>query len=175
MKFFIYALEANGAIIYVGVTTQPDRRMQVHRWRGHKHVQCIILEETLEETYQRTEQKWIAYYRSVSAPLLNRTSGGQRMRLGPRAPHTLETKQKISLANTGRTRIVPPEVGAKISAAKKGVPFTAEHCAAISLAQKGKPKPPFTALHKENIRLAALRRKPRAQETLINVIVVESK
>lgn len=45
-------------------------------------------------------------------------------------PRSAETRAKIGLAHLGRKR--PPETGAKISARRKGVPFSAEHRANIA-------------------------------------------
>jgi hypothetical protein len=61
---------------------------------------------------------------------------------GHTRPHTAEAKRRISLANKGRR--FPPEFGAKISAAKLGVPKSAEARRNMSLAKMGHATSPET-------------------------------
>ena len=59
---------------------------------------------------------------------------GNKNRAGK--PQSAASRAKIANALKGKKR--PPEVGRKISATKKGKPFSAKHCISLSVAKRGK-------------------------------------
>lgn len=67
-------------------------------------------------------------------PLVNSTDGGQGV---SGLVHSSDTKKAMALSKIGRSR--PPEIGAKISAAKKGIVFSEEWRANLSISHLGRP------------------------------------
>src|ERR1035437_9487899 len=104
------------------------------------------------ELLNDAERKWIRYWRKAGAPLTNGTEGGEgivgwkhseqsreKIRLaGIGRQISLEGRAQISKAQKGRAKSL--ETKAKISEALKGraSPKSAEACANISAAQKGR-------------------------------------
>lgn len=82
----------------------------------------------------------------------------------PRTQCSEETKRKISDANTGKKR--SDSAKKKMALAKLNKPLSEEHKAKISNTLKGKPKPPFSAQHRE--RLSEANRRRAANRANIN-------
>lgn len=70
-------------------------------------------------------------------------------------PLSEEHKAKISAAHIGMKHTA--ETKAKISCLNKGRKHTAETKAKMSASHKGRKRAPFTAEHKDNMRIAALK------------------
>jgi len=114
---------------------------------GDRVTVMILADQLTEDDAFALERYFIAQFGRAShkeGPLLNRTAGGQGMSGFP-VPQS--TRDAVSRAHKGKRR--PPEFGAKVSAAKKGVPNLVARGVPrsedvrrrISESQKGKPRP----------------------------------
>lgn len=117
---YIYALtEPDGYTVrYIGKTINPKVRFASHlrdyNKDGHKshwikslldkHLQpkMFIVDKTSLKEWKEIETKWIAFYKNSGANLTNIAPGGEGMPKG--GHHSLETRRKIGLANTGKKR-----------------------------------------------------------------------
>lgn len=115
-----------------------------------------ILDEVDHAFWPQWEIAWIEFYREQGFDLVNGNAGGEgglanKSRLGK--PHTPETREKLRLAHTGKT-------------------LTAEHCANMSAARKGKF---LGKKHSEETRakmsISAIKRKrlPHSSETRVKM------
>lgn len=143
---FIYVLldPRTGAIRYVGKADNPKKRLNDHlrqcrrgethraRWlrsllaEGTRPI-LEVIDEVAQAEWSAAECAYVTFYKEQGCDLVNATPGGEGMGAGEGHPLF------------GKTR--PPETRAKLSAALKGrkpPPFSAEHCANIGLALKGK-------------------------------------
>ena len=152
MMTYLYALtEPDGEVRYVGKTAVNVRRRLVSHisearrgGRGHKcnWIRSLLLSDaepiilhlhTVHGDGCRDESIVIAAFRAAGIRLTNATDGGEG-RTGVK--RTEAEKAFLSRLHKGR------EIswGAKISASKKGVKFSAEHCRKLSEAQRTSPK-----------------------------------
>lgn len=71
---FIYALEENGHVVYVGQTNDPSRRLKEHQWNFmKKHLTMTILQEVEGRVAAyKAEEAWIWFF-SQKTTLLNDT------------------------------------------------------------------------------------------------------
>lgn len=168
------------AIRYVGKADNPKLRLREHisksvreKGRKPKWIRSLIadglrpviqaIDEVKQSEWQAAEAAYIEYYLSIGCDLTNDTPGGDGWGCGedhpqfgnhaPRGPRSLETKAKISAANSGRK--YPPEYGARISLARRGRRLSPEHRAKIGLAQAGR-KRIISAEGREKMRAANL-------------------
>jgi hypothetical protein len=129
-----------------------------------------VIDEVPAKEWQAWEVAYVLFYREQGADLVNRTVGGDGFGAGPEHPCygrqfvvTAETRAKIGRGNKGKVRSPeicarisemtrgerhpffgkkrPPEVGAKISAKRKGMVFTAQHRANLRSSHLPKPDP----------------------------------
>jgi len=113
----------------------------------------IIIQDNLTELQsfilERYYIRWFGRKDNNTGILRNRTDGGDGT---SGQVVTEETKQKLSLANKGKTRTFSEEHKKNMSLAKKGTTYqkgrthsgrthSEEHKKKLSLARKGKPKP----------------------------------
>lgn len=159
----IYKIEntANGQC-YVGSAANVYQRIHAHksmlRLSEHhslklqrawlKYGEAVFLFSVIELIAERVdlvtrEQFWIDKLHAF---------GENGYNMAPKAGSTLgrrlsaETRARISAVQKGKKRgPYPPEVGAKISAARKGIIFTAEHRANLSKGKRGLPGKKHTA------------------------------
>lgn len=117
VKTYIYALvEANGEVRYVGKSDTPEKRFAQHlgdqrgervcRWMQARVCENRIPrwgvlevceaedEEALELVWTEAESRWIAYFRSIGADLLNHTAGG----MGRKGSYWTEGQRKAHSA-----------------------------------------------------------------------------
>lgn len=128
---------------YVGQSKDIKRRFSEHR-RGVSGVgilshaiakygwdsfETTVLEECELAGLDHAEDRWVKQIGTMSPAGYNLLAGGQA---APR-PCSDEVRRKISV---GIRRSMTAEVRAKMSAAKKGIPKTAEHRAKIGAAQR---------------------------------------
>ncbi len=142
----------DGALCYVGVTrrTLAARMLSHHSYDKSKseprnlfvrdmlslglRVEGIELERVPAGEWAEAEEFWIGYHRMLGCQLLNVGPGGKRT--GP--PRLSDSaKAKIGAASRGKPRTA--EVRAKISAAQVGRTMAADHRAKLSAAGLGKP------------------------------------
>lgn len=134
---FIYMLidPITGDPRYVGKANVPLKRYKSHLFqsqlkeKNHKNnwlrgllakgerPYMMILEEVPRSEWQRSEKKWIAYFRSnpTIPPLTNSTDGGDGAEGWTPSE---EQRKRMSLVRLGKP--MPPGTGAKISAANRG-------------------------------------------------------
>jgi hypothetical protein len=129
---FVYGLhDGDFAFWYVGMTKDPEHRINGHRLRNPRFTpdtQMHVLEEvhgTLEEV-RPVEQEWIDGLRAVGYPLVN--SERENPYTGPR-PVTDAHRANLSVALRGKPH--SPDHTAKVASARRGKPLTAEHKAKL--------------------------------------------
>lgn len=72
----IYRLLLNGEVVYVGRTTLTLKRRFSRGWGKHTEALRDSTIELIEETWDRTRERyWIKYYRDLGCPLYNITDG----------------------------------------------------------------------------------------------------
>ena len=112
---YIYQIRTfDGVVIWVGQSVNPNRRFNEHRDTFGSDIVMEILEMDPVDV-AASERYWIAYYRSLGAPLRNIANGGK--------DHTAtsdETRRKIAKIWKGKKR--PPELGIKMALATSGKP-----------------------------------------------------
>lgn len=145
MVMMIYTLtDSDGSIRYVGKTSRsPLVRLDGHLKEAQnlprhstyknnwirsllaegKQPHLTVLSCSLDTDGSDLERWYIATFRALGYRLTNTTGGGGGI-LGYR--HTAETRARIAAANLGRIRPHTAAAKAKISAAKKGKPVSAE-------------------------------------------------
>lgn len=137
---FIYCLKdpATGEIRYIRKTNALKKRLSAHiresrkrknhlgywlRSLGGKAPILVVLHRVLrDESWQEEERRYIAAARAIGVNLVNATDGGEG---GLGCVPSLETR-------------------AAMSASKKGVRLSPEHCAAMSAVRMGHPVSPET-------------------------------
>jgi hypothetical protein len=139
----VYVLvDPNGEIRYVGVTSDPRRRLRAHRrdnsqthkarWirrlaaKGRAPIMRVI-QEIPSPSWVNAERYWVNYFRAMGCPLTNSTDGGDGVvglhwseEQRRRASQTHKTSARAIEAR--RIRTSKPEFGAAISAGKRGKP-----------------------------------------------------
>jgi hypothetical protein len=134
----IYAiLDGTGAVVWVGASSDPKRRLREHRRKrgfGDPALTLLILEENPASPVD-AEARWIAHYRALGAPLRNKADRGkadaaglQRLREYARRPKSAETRARMSAALKGRPRNWSEEGRKRVEATqfrKGGPPKTA--------------------------------------------------
>jgi group I intron endonuclease len=152
---YIYALHdpRDWAIVYVGKSNRPEKRLQEHHRIPEKGVKDLIadlqnaglwLQQTILQRCNQSEwifweRFWIAVARNAGCRLLNLSDGGT----GP-SFQTEEARKKISIAQTGRKQ--SRKQVEKTRTANLGKKRTAETRAKISAAKKGKKSSEKTKL-----------------------------
>lgn len=153
----IYALtDEHDEVRYIGKTSMsPERRLVAHvsqarrAGRGHKSrwIRAMLrrgesprlLELIVVDGDGCQDERIIIFaFRAAGVRLTNATDGGEG-RVGAR--RTEAEKAFLSAFHKGRKITW----GDKISAAKRGKKFSAAHRAALSAAQRGKPRPWFNS------------------------------
>ncbi|TAK97548.1 MAG: hypothetical protein EPO08_21150 [Rhodospirillaceae bacterium] len=174
--WFIYVLydPRNGAVRYLGWTINPKVRFRDHlkpsRLAGHQRrdhwIKSLVdnglrpgmaIIEVGSGEWGRIERKWIAYFRFAGADLTNLTDGGEGA-LGRR--HTEAARAAMSAKRKGRKP--SPLAIQRTKELRTGVKRSAELCAKVSAALKGKKKSPE---HRTKLSLVALARPPMSVET----------
>lgn len=193
--FIIYALTDPRTleVRYIGQTVAPRVRYKTHLWTAKRGAPTYkdrwlrelnvaglepifnVLETTTDNERNPCEIQWIAYFRSIDAPLTNLASGGggisgfkrtsefcallSKINTGKRP--SPETIRKLSESHKGKPgywkgKHLPDHVRAAISASKKGrkgTPHSAESRAKLSAAHIGKPSPHRGRIHSEEARI----------------------
>lgn len=174
----IYKLTSPSGKIYVGQTTDLERRLRRYKnlmnYKGRKQPKLFyaikkhgwdsfvveILERSISECFlDEKEVEYIEKFDSYRGKHgLNCTAGGKTPR-GEEHPrfgkkHSEEAKRKISKSKKGQKASL--ETRDKISKARKG-----KKQPNISKAQQGKKRKPFSKEHLENMRLAQKARRLR--------------
>ena len=146
---YIYYLEKNNIIFYVGKTTNHIRRKHKHRQTYGKSVTLNVIDEVIDWKYW--EIYWIQQFKAWNFPLINQNNGGggpqfykeeykQKMRK-PRKEGTGE-KISISLLNGNHSQYYTDEVKQKIGEGNKiSKPFTEEHRKNMEIAKRKQAKP----------------------------------
>lgn len=111
---YIYTLTSdNLKVIWVGATAYPTERVKQHARFGRVGF-LTVLETTFGEDWKQTEDLWIAYYRSLGAPLLNKIRGGGGSSLGAqRSPETIDKLRRWERTPEMRERMRQSHVGYK--------------------------------------------------------------
>ncbi len=111
-KYYIYGLEYDGVIFYIGKTNDLKTRLCKHKssaklQRTYKenYINKLIIEnkdfkikiiETVENSKEdEREIYWISYYKSIGHKLCNSTSGGEGGDYWTGRKHSEETKEKL--------------------------------------------------------------------------------
>jgi hypothetical protein len=181
--FYLYALTSNKFNgIYVGQTVNVKNRFQKHKssikyckkypytlmrkYIGSWEITLLETQITQEEI-DEAEQFFIAYYRYISANVLNTSIGGQGKGGMYKRKHSLETKQRMSLTHKGK--VITNEQRVSISETLKihfrENPMPQDVRDKISKAHKGKSKPEFSVEHREKLRQVKLGTK-KSPETI---------
>lgn len=108
----------------------------------------MVASNISEDEAFRIERVRIAFWRSAGIALTNKTAGGEGFS-GFVRPFG------IPLSESARQ---------KVSDARKGMKFTAEHRAKLSAKKIGRPRPPFTDLTRAKMRAAAAAREDAKRE-----------
>lgn len=148
------AVEPGGYVRYAhrGSTTQKVRRYLRRLFKLGVKAEWTVLEECLETHLADAERFWIASLRAAGAILMNVKDGGEGGGIGQR--HSAETRAKIGAKS--RLKVISPEARQRISASNTGRRHTDEarrkmrkpkhagHGAKVSAARKGVPRSPET-------------------------------
>ncbi len=163
MNFCVYEhwRPDSGTCFYVGKGQTHRRPFGLKgRNRKHKSVQLeleamglsvevrIIRKGMREEDAFALERKRITFWRKKGAQLANLTDGGEGF-AGFVRP------LGIALSDDAK---------AKVSAARKGMKFTAEHREKLAAKKRGIKRKPFTAETRRRMRLASLAREEKKRE-----------
>jgi hypothetical protein len=145
---FIYYLEKDNNIFYVGKTTDPVKRKHKHRQTYGKFVTLNVIDEV--EDWKFWETYWIHQFKTWNFNLMNQNNGGggpqsykeehkQKMRK-PRKEGTGE-KISISLKNGNHSQYYTDEIKEKISIGNKILkPFTEEHIKNLQISKRKQAK-----------------------------------
>lgn len=134
----LYKLDFANGKSYIGITTRSaEERLHGHRarcrsnkggdaalyhaWRKHGEPVLTVLAVVEDKDLAETEIRAIKAFNTLVPNGYNVTAGGDT------------------------SPMVLPQVAAKVSATKSGVPLSEDHKAALSVAQRGKPRPALSA------------------------------
>ena len=112
-KFYIYTLDINGKIFYVGKTKDIKNRLRKHKsesslkrtykekyinklLKESKEINILILDEVDEDLVNYWEIYWIDQFKQWGFILTNSTSGGEGGDYWTGRKHSIETKNKLS-------------------------------------------------------------------------------
>lgn len=98
---YIYLLEIENNICYVGKTNDIKRRIKEHTRKLSTNFRYTILDEIKDKNWKFWEQYWIEQFKQWGFTLLNKNNGGGGTRAGIKRSE--ECKQKISMSLSNRT------------------------------------------------------------------------
>lgn len=144
-KAFIYYLENNKVIFYIGKTKNPRSREADWKREFGEEIKLFILDEVEEYEWKIWEMYWISQFKTWGFKLINQNKGGG----GPHK-HTDEVIEKIRIKKIGikQNRIKTrkdkglkhnKQTGIKIGR-KKGFIYSEELKLHLSNKMKGRPK-----------------------------------
>jgi hypothetical protein len=168
MKIYVYLIsDVDSAPQYVGISRDPTCRFYSHKKRGAwAHSVCIIEVVSASDRWQDRERFWIAYYKQWFE-LKNKNNGGTGCTM-----QSSETRAKIAASQRGKP--LSPEHKAKLlqnkecqkgykkpasqiekmRISKTGVRPSEEARRRMSMAARGKKKPPRSPEHSLAISIA---------------------
>lgn len=114
MDYYIYTLECDDNIFYIGKTKNINKRLYVHKSSSKlkrsykerfinklllqsKEIKLSILDTVEEDLVDFFEIYWIEQFRQWGFELCNTTSGGEGGDYWSGKNHSIETKRKLSL------------------------------------------------------------------------------
>ncbi len=189
MIVYILACPETGAVRYVGVTKNLEKRRHAHitceketaKWPWIASLKARGLRPVIEEIEryddlidaENAERFWIAYFRFLGFQLFNRQNGGI-------SSYSVCEESRINMSNAQRGKRMLEEAKRKIGLAHLGHPVSAETRRTIGDAHRGRKQSPellarlslirrgkrASATARENMRIAGLARWARERANL---------
>jgi len=106
----IYILVENEIPVYLGKTSEPNRRLREHRMNFSKDVSLEVIDEVKESEWMFWEQWWIELFNSWNIKLSNKNRGGG----GPK----YQTESAKKLIGNKQRGIKKPTVSNKLKGQK---------------------------------------------------------
>lgn len=132
--YYIYTLEKENTIFYIGKTNNINIRLKNHKHILKENIKIEILD--IVDDWRFWEKYWIWQFKSWGFKLINKNNGG-----GGLECLSDEIKRKISFKLKGKNKHRNPETNIKIGLSNKGLkksPCSVQRKEKISKANKGK-------------------------------------